>query len=245
MKQCTPRSKVVMLNSPGNPTGAAYSAEELSGLAEVLRRHPQIWVFSDDIYEHILFDGFRFATLAQVAPDLRDRVLTFNGVSKGYAMTGWRVGYVAGPKPAIDAIRTIMSQNDGNPPTMSQVAAIAALEGPQDYLAERAASFQARRDLTAGLINAVPGLRCALPEGAFYLYVHCGAYMDSVTPTGDRIADSGDLARYFLHEAGVAVVPGAAFKCDPYFRVSYASPREDLEEAGRRLAAACDRLTLA
>ena len=241
----TPRSKLVMLNSPGNPTGAAYSADDLAALGEVLLRHPQVWVFSDDIYEHILFDGFRFATLAQVAPRLQDRALTFNGISKGYAMTGWRIGYVAGPRPAIDALRVILSQNAGNPPTMSQEAAVAALEGPQDFLAERAASFQARRDLTAGLINAIPGLRCALPEGAFYLYVHCGAYLGATAPDGGRIESSKDLVRYLLREAGVAVVPGFAFRCDPYFRVSYASPRAELEEAGRRLAAACGRLELA
>jgi len=241
----TPRSKLVLLNSPGNPTGAAYSADDLAALGEVLLRHPRVWVFSDDIYEHILFDGFPFATLAQVEPRLADRALTFNGVSKGYAMTGWRIGYVAGPRPAIGAMRTILSQNAGNPPTMCQEAAVAALEGPQDFLAERAASFQARRDLTAGLMNAIPGLRCALPEGAFYLYVHCGAYIGAATPDGGRIDSSGDLVRYFLNEAGVAVVPGSAFRCDPYFRVSYASPRDQLEEAGRRLAAACGRLELA
>ncbi len=241
----TPRSKLVVFNSPGNPTGAAYSADELAALGEVLLRYPQVWIFSDDIYEHILFDGFRFATLAQVEPRLRDRALTFNGVSKGYAMTGWRIGYVAGPPPAIDALRMILSQNNGNPPTMSQEAAVAALEGPQDFLAARAASFQERRDLTAGLVNAIAGLRCSRPEGAFYLYVHCGAYLGSTAPDGSRIETSSDFTRYLLSEAGVAVVPGSAFNCDPYFRVSYASPRDELEEAGRRLAEACDRLDMA
>ena len=241
----TPRSKLVVFNSPGNPTGAAYSADELAALGEVLLRHPQVWIFSDDIYEHILFDGFRFATIAQVEPRLRDRALTFNGVSKGYAMTGWRIGYVAGPPPAIDALRMILSQNNGNPPTMSQEAAVAALEGPQDFLAARAASFQERRDLTAGLVNAIAGLRCSRPEGAFYLYVHCGAYLGSTAPDGSRIETSSDFTRYLLSEAGVAVVPGSAFNCDPYFRVSYASPRDELEEAGRRLAEACDRLDMA
>jgi len=241
----TPRSKLLLLNSPGNPTGAAYSADELAAMGEVLLRHPQIWVLSDDIYEHILFDGFRFATLAQVEPRLKDRALTLNGISKGYAMTGWRIGYAAGPLPAINALRTILSQNAGNPPTMSQEAAVAALEGPQDFLAERAASFQERRDLTAGLINAVPGLRCSRPEGAFYLFVHCGAYIGSTAPDGERIESSSDFVRYLLSEAGVALVPGAAFRCDPYFRVSYASPRSELEEAGLRLAAACARLEIA
>ena len=241
----TPRTKVAVFNSPGNPTGAAYSAEELAALAEVLLRHPQVWVFSDDIYEHILFDGFRFATLAQVEPRLMDRALTFNGVSKGYAMTGWRIGFVAGPRNAIDALKVVVSHNNGNPPSMSQVAAVAALEGSQDFLAGRAASFQARRDLAAGLINAIPGLRCALPEGAFYLYVNCGGLLGSRTPDGGRIETSSDLMRYFLTEAGVALVPGAAFSHDPYFRLSYASPREELEDAGRRLAAACARLEMA
>ena len=241
----TPRTKVVVFNSPGNPTGAAYSADELSALAEVLLRHPQVWIFSDDIYEHIVFDGFRFATIARVEPRLQDRALTFNGVSKGYAMTGWRIGYVAGPRNAIDALRVVVSHNNGNPPSMSQVAAAAALEGPQDFLAERAASFQERRDLAAGLINAIPGLRCGLPEGAFYLYVNCGGTIGSRTPEGSRIETSGDLVRYLLNEAGVALVPGAAFSHDPYFRLSYASPREELEEAGRRLAAACGQLAMA
>jgi aspartate aminotransferase len=241
----TPRTKLAIFNSPGNPTGAAYSAAELSALAEVLLRHPQVWVFSDDIYEHILFDGFRFATLAQVEPRMQDRALTFNGVSKGYAMTGWRVGYVAGPRGAIDALRVVVSHNNGNPPSMSQMAAVAALEGPQGFLAERAASFQERRDLAAGLINAIPGLRCALPEGAFYLYVNCGGTIGSRTPDGGRIETSSDLVRYFLTEAGVAVVPGAAFSHDPYFRLSYASPRAELEAAGRRLAKACSRLETA
>jgi len=180
-----------------------------------------------------------------VEPRLRDRVLTFNGVSKGYAMTGWRIGYVAGPQPAIDGLRMILSQNNGNPPTMSQEAAVAALEGPQDFLAARAASFQERRDLTAGLINAIAGLRCSLPEGAFYLYVHCGAYLGSTAPDGSRIVTSSDFVRYLLTEAGVALVPGSAFNCDPYFRVSYASPRDELQEAGRRLAEACNRLEMA
>ena len=241
----TPRSKLVVFNSPGNPTGAAYSADELAALGEVLLRHPQVWIFSDDIYEHILFDGFRFATIAQVEPRLRDRALTFNGVSKGYAMTGWRIGYVAGPRSAMDALRVVVSHNNGSPPSMSQAAATAALEGPQDFLADRAASFQERRDLTAGLINAISGLRCSLPEGAFYLYVRCGAYLGSTVPDGSRIESSSDFTRYLLSEAGVAVVPGAAFSCDPYFRVSYASPRDELEEAGRRLAEACDRLEMA
>ncbi len=238
----TPATKLVILNSPSNPTGAAYSAEALSQLGEVLLRHPEVWIFCDDIYEHIVFDGFRFATLAQAEPRLAERTLTFNGVAKSYAMTGWRIGYVAGPKPAIDAVRTILSQNNGNPPTMSQEAAAAALEGPQDLLAERAASFQARRDLTAGLVNAIPGLRCPLPEGAFYLYVNCAAYLDAKAPDGTAIASSADFARYLLAEAGVAVVPGSAFHFDPYVRISYASSEDVLKEAGRRLAEACARL---
>jgi aspartate aminotransferase len=241
----TPRTKLAVFNSPGNPTGAAYSADELAALGEVLVRHPQVWVFSDDIYEHILFDGFRFATLAQVEPRLRDRALTFNGVSKAYAMTGWRIGYAAGPRRAIDALRTVLSQNAGNPPTVSQHAAVSALEGPQDFLAARAASFQQRRDLTAGLIKAIAGLRCPLPEGAFYLYVHCGAFLGATAPDGSRIETSNDFVRYLLSAAGVAVVPGSAFNCDPYFRVSYACSPKALREAGRRLAEACGRLETA
>jgi aspartate aminotransferase len=238
----TPATRLLLLNSPGNPTGAAYDAGRLKALTDVLVRHPRIWVFSDDIYEAILFDGLEFATAAQVEPRLADRALTFNGVSKGYAMTGWRIGYVGGPKEAIDGIRKIMSQSTGNPPTASQVGAVAALEGPQDFLAERAAAFARRRDLIVEAVNAIPGLRCPRPEGAFYVYVNCAAHIGRTAPDGTEIASSADFARYLLSSAGLAVVPGAAFEMDPYVRISYAASTEVLNEAVDRLDAACRAL---
>ena len=241
-KAITPRSKLLLLNSPGNPTGAVYDAAALGALAEVLLDHPGVWVFSDDIYEHIVFDGRRFATMAQAAPALAERTLTFNGVSKGYAMTGWRIGYVGGPPEAIGAIRQILSQTSGNPPTMSQAAAVAALEGPQEFLAERAEGFRARRDLLVAGLNAVPGLSCRPPEGAFYLYVNCGALIGARRPDGGAIASSADLVKYFLEEAGVALVPGSAFNHDPYFRASCATSTAALQAAVERLGAACGKL---
>ena len=238
----TPQSRCLMLCSPSNPTGAAYGAQELQALADVLRAHPNLWVLSDDLYEHIVFDDFRFATLAALDPDLADRVLTLNGVSKAYAMTGWRIGYAGGPRDLIRAIVKIMSQSVGSPPSMSQAAAVAALEGPQDFLKTWAGDYQARRDLAVEALNAVPGLRAARPEGSFYLFPHCGGLLGRATPDGHRIETSTDLVRHLLEAWGVALVPGAAFEADPYFRMSCASSEAEIAEGLRRIAAAAAAL---
>jgi aspartate aminotransferase len=238
----TARTKWVVLNSPSNPTGAAYSRAELESLADVIRRHPQVWVLTDDIYEHLIYDGFVFSTFAQVAPDLADRTLTVNGVSKAYAMTGWRIGYAGGPKELIRAMATIQSQSTSNPCSISQAAAVAALDGDQGFLAERNEVFRRRRDLVVELLNRAPGLRCLKPEGAFYVYPSCAGVIGKRTPKGERIQSSEDFVRYLLEDAGVAVVHGAAFGLDPYFRISYATATELLEDACQRIVKACERL---
>jgi aspartate aminotransferase len=238
----TPATRMLLLNSPGNPTGAAYDAARLRALTDVLLRHPEVWVFSDDIYESILFDGLEFATVAQVEPALSDRTLTFNGVSKAYSMTGWRIGYVGGSARAIGGVRKVLSQTTGSAPSASQAAAVAALEGPQDLLSERAAIFARRRDLVVAAINAIPGLRCPRPEGAFYVYVNCAAHVGRTAPDGAAIASSADFARYLLSSVGLAVVPGAAFEMDPYVRLSYAASADVLEDAADRLDSACRAL---
>ena len=236
------KTKLLILNSPGNPTGAVYDAEALQAVGNVLLRHPDVWILSDDIYEHILFDGRGFYTISQLVPGLRERTLIFNGVSKGYAMTGWRIGYAAGPAPLISAIRKIMSQNTGNPSSISQAAAVAALEGPQDFLAARAAVLQSRRDLLTEALGEIPGFNFSKPEGAFYLLVNCGAYLGADAPGSNHLETSADLARFLLDESGVATVPGAAFECDPYLRISYASSDAELTEACRRISEACANL---
>lgn len=238
----TQRTKWVVLNSPSNPTGAAYTREELAALAEVIRRHPHVWVMTDDIYEHLIYDGFVFHTFAQVAPDLAERTLTVNGVSKAYAMTGWRIGYAGGPRQLIQAMATIQSQSTSNPCSISQAAAVAALDGDQSFLAERNEVFRRRRDLVVELLNRAPGLRCLKPEGAFYVYPSCAGVIGKRTPQGERIATSADFARYLLEDAGVAVVHGTAFGLDPYFRISYATATELLEDACHRIIRACEKL---
>ncbi len=238
----TPRTKWLVLNSPSNPTGAAYRREELEALAEVLRRHPQVRVMTDDMYEHLVYDGFVFTTIAQVAPDLKDRTLTVNGVSKAYAMTGWRIGYAGGPRELIKAMATIQSQSTSNPCSISQAAALAALDGDQGFLAERNRVFRERRDLVVRLLNEAPGLSCPKPEGAFYVYPSCAGVIGRRPPGGQPIASSEQFARYLLEDAGVAVVHGAAFGLDPHFRISYATSTELLEEACRRILRACERL---
>ncbi len=239
----TPRTKWLVLNSPSNPTGAAYRREELEALAEVLRAHPQVWVMTDDMYEHLVYDEFRFTTIAQVAPDLKDRTLTVNGVSKAYAMTGWRIGYAGGPRELIKAMATIQSQSTSNPCSISQAAAIAALDGDQGFLAERNRVFRERRDLVVRMLNEAPGLSCPKPEGAFYVYPSCAGVIGRRPPGGQPITTSEQFARYLLEDAGVAVVHGAAFGLDPHFRISYATATELLEEACRRIIRACQRLT--
>jgi len=238
----TPRTKWVILNSPSNPSGAAYTADELRALTDVLLRHPHVWVLSDDIYEHLVYDGFRFTTPAALEPRLKARCLTMNGVSKAYAMTGWRIGYAGGPKELIKAMAKVQSQSTSNPCSISQAATVAALEGPQDFIPERAAVFKQRRDLIVDLLNEAPGLRCHRPEGAFYVYPSCAGVIGRRAPDGDEITDSEGFARYLLEREGVAVVHGAAFGMDPYLRISYATATELLEEAGRRIVRACEAL---
>jgi aspartate aminotransferase len=238
----TPRTKWLILNSPSNPTGAAYSAAELRKLTDVLLRHPQVWLLTDDIYEHLVYDAFRFVTPLAVEPGLRSRCLTMNGVAKAYAMTGWRIGYAGGPTALIKAMAKVQSQSTSNPCSISQAAAVAALTGPQDFIAERSAIFGQRRDLVVELLNCARGLRCHRPEGAFYVYPSCAGVIGRRTPDGDELAESEGFARYLLESAGVAVVHGAAFGMDPYFRISYATSTELLEEACHRIIRACDAL---
>jgi aspartate aminotransferase len=238
----TTRTKWLILNSPSNPTGAAYTAEELRALADVLLRHPHVMVMSDDIYEHLLYDGQAFATMAKVAPELLDRTLTVNGVSKAYSMTGWRIGYAAGPEPLVKAMATIQSQSTSSPCSISQAAAVTALDGPQDIVAERKAVFEKRRDLMVRLLNEIPELSCVTPKGAFYAYVDCSALIGRRTQQGRTIADDTEVAAYLLDQGGVALVQGAGFGLSPYLRASYATSFEEIEEGGRRLRAACAAL---
>jgi len=232
----TPRTRWLLINSPSNPTGAAYSAPEYRALAEVLVRHPHVLVMTDDIYEHIRFDGRQTLHLLAVAPDLRDRTLAINGVSKTYAMTGWRIGWAAGPRDLIQALETLLSQSAGNCCAVSQAAAAAALNGDQGFVAECVAIYQERRDRTAQRINAIPGLSCAVPDGAFYLYVNCAGLIGKSARGGKRLATDGDVVMHLLESAGVAVVAGAAYGLSPYFRVSIATSIETLMEGMDRMA---------
>ena len=238
----TPRSKWLILNSPSNPTGAGYAAEDLAALAEVLDAHPQVWVMSDDIYEHIAYPPFVFRTPAEIAPQLIDRTLTVNGVSKAYAMTGWRIGYAGGPAALVRAMTTIQSQSTSNPCSISQWAALEALTGPQDYLSEARAAFERRRDLVVGLLDACPGVDCPTPDGAFYVYPSIAGLIGRRTPSGAAIDTDADFARELLDATGVAVVFGAAFGLSPNFRVSYAAADETLRDACARIRAFCESL---
>lgn len=235
----TPRTKWFVFNSPSNPTGAGYTRAEVRALCDVLLRHPHVWILSDDMYEHLVFDGFAFTTPAQVEPALHDRTLTCNGVSKAYAMTGWRIGYAAGPVPLIRAMGTIQSQSTSNPCSVSQYAALEALMGPQDFLAANRAVFQRRRDRVVGALNAIPGIRCPVPEGAFYVYPDIAGLIGRTSAGGRVIADDEAFATALLEEAGVAVVFGAAFGLSPNFRVSYATSDAALEAACARIADFC------
>jgi aspartate aminotransferase len=239
----TPKSKWLILNSPSNPSGAAYSAAELQALADVLLRHPQVWVLTDDIYEHLLYDGFKFATIAQVEPKLYDRTLTMNGVSKAYAMTGWRIGYAGGPEPLIKAMGKVISQTTSNPSSISQAAAVEALNGPQDFIKARCAAFEKRRDLVVSMLNQAKGLHCPKPEGAFYVYPSCEGLLGKTAPTGKVIATDEDFAAELLGAEGVAVVHGEAFGLSPYFRISYATSTEVLEDACARIQRFCASLS--
>lgn len=238
----TPRTKWVILNSPSNPTGAGYGESHMRGLTDVLMRHPQVWVLADDIYEHLVFDDFRFVTPAQVQPGLKDRTLTMNGVSKAYAMTGWRIGYGAGPVELIRAMGTLQSQSTSNPSSIGQYAALAALEGPQDYIRDSRAVFQRRRDLVVQGLNACAGIECPVPEGAFYVYPSIRALIGKTSAGGMRIADDEAFATALLNETGVAVVFGAAFGLSPHFRISYATSDQVLTDACARIRRFCEGL---
>ena len=233
----TPRVKWLMLNSPSNPSGAVYSADELRELAAVLERHPHVWTISDDMYEHILYDGRSFATLAAVAPQLGNRILTLNGASKTYAMTGWRLGYAAGPVELIRAMWRLQAQSSLNPSSISQAAAIAALNGPQDIVRERCAIFETRRNAIVKWLKAVPGLACESPHGAFYIYVSCAGWLGKKTPQGKALANDADVVAYLL-DSGVALPNGAGYGLSPYFRISFASSMDNLEGACKRIHAA-------
>ena len=241
-KAITPKTKWLILNSPSNPTGAAYSKDELKELTDVLLRHPDVWVMTDDIYEHLVYDGFVFLTVAQVEPKLIGRTLTINGVSKAYAMTGWRLGYAAGPKELISAINAIQSQSTTHTASVSQSAAVAALNGPQEFLEEWRAAFKARRDLVVSMLNKAPGLSCKTPEGAFYVYPSCAGCMGKKTPDGKIINSDSDFVTALLEAEGVAAVQGEAFGLSPYFRISYATSEKLLEEACRRIQKFCESL---
>lgn len=231
----TPRTRWLILNSPSNPTGAAYTRAELEALADVLRRHPQVWVLTDDMYEHLVYGDFEYTTIAQVAPDLIDRTLTVNGVSKAYAMTGWRIGYAGGPKPLIDLMRKVASQTTSNPSSISQWAAVEALNGPQDFIPERKIAFEKRRDLVVSMLNQTAGVTCATPEGAFYVYPSIAGLIGKTTETGVVIDSDGTFAAELLNAEGVAVVQGEAFGLSPYFRISYATSEDVLEAACTRI----------
>lgn len=235
----TPRTKWLILNSPSNPTGAAYTGAELEALAAVLRRHPQVWILTDDMYEHLIYGDFEYRTIAEVAPDLYDRTLTVNGVSKAYAMTGWRIGYGGGPKPLIDLMRKVAGQTTSNPSSVSQWAAVEALNGPQDFIAERAKHFEARRDLVVSMLNQATGIRCAVPEGAFYVYPSIEGLIGKTTEGGVTIDSDDTFATELLDAEGVAVVQGSAFGLSPYFRISYATSETVLEEACGRIQRFC------
>ncbi len=235
----TPKTKWLIFNSPSNPTGAGYSRDELKALTDVLLRHPHVWVMTDDMYEHLVFDGFEFCTPAQVEPALYDRTLTCNGVSKAYAMTGWRIGYAGGPEDLIAAMRKVQSQSTSNPCTISQWAAVEALTGPQDFLAENNKVFQRRRDLVVGLLNEAPGVTCPVPEGAFYVYPSIAGCIGKTSAGGTLIDNDEAFATALLEETGVAVVFGAAFGLSPNFRVSYATSDDALSEACGRIGRFC------
>ena len=239
----TPKTKWFIFNSPSNPTGAGYTAAELRALCDVLLRHPHVWIMSDDMYEHLVFDDFKFTTPAQIEPKLYDRTLTCNGVSKSYAMTGWRIGYAGGPVHLIKAMGTIQSQSTSNPCSVSQFAALEALTGPQDFLAPNRALFQGRRDLVVAMLNAAKGVTCPKPEGAFYVYPDISGCIGKTTATGKKITNDEDFATFLLEDTGVAVVFGAAFGLSPNFRVSYATSDVILTEACKRIQDFCAALT--
>jgi aspartate aminotransferase len=238
----TPKTKWLVFNSPSNPTGAAYSQAELKALTDVLLKHPHVWVLTDDMYEHLLYDGHKFFTIAQVEPKLYERTLTMNGLSKAYCMTGWRLGYAAGPEPLIKAMCKLQSQSTSNPCSITQWAAVEALNGPQDFIARNNAEFVKRRDLVVAMLNQAKGLKCPKPEGAFYVYPSCAEAIGKTTAKGVKINSDEDFVTALLDEEGVACVHGAAFAGSPAFRISYATSTEALEEACKRIQRFCGNL---
>ncbi len=241
-ERITPKTKWLILNSPSNPTGACYSNHELKLLAEVLLRHPQIHIMADDIYEHLIFDDLKFSTIAEVEPKLKERTLVVNGVSKAYAMTGWRIGYGAGPQKLIKAMAMIQSQSTSSPSSISQAASVEALNGVQDYIKTNAQLFQKRRDMVVTMLNKIDGISCNTPNGAFYVFPSCRDLFGKKTPSGMIIKNDSDFATYLLEEALVAVVPGVAFGAPDFFRISYAASEEFLQNSMQRIAKACEKL---
>src|SRR6266403_4145102 len=238
----TPKTKWVILNSPNNPTGAVYTAAELKALAEVLLRHPHVWVLTDDIYEHLIYGDAKFATIATVEPRLYERTLTMNGVSKAYCMTGWRIGYGGGPAPLIKAMAKVQSQSTTNPSSVSQAASVEALNGPQDFIPVNNKMFKERRDLVVSMLNQAKGIDCPRPQGAFYVYPSCAGTIGKTSPSGKVIANDEDFVTELLENEGVAVVQGSAFGLGPAFRISYATKTSDLEDACKRIQRFCGNL---
>jgi aspartate aminotransferase len=238
----TPRTRWLVLNAPNNPSGATYTYDEMKAITDVLLRHPHVWVMTDDIYEHILYDGRTFVTPAQVEPALKDRTLTINGVSKAYAMTGWRIGYGGAPATLIKAMVKLQSQSTSNPSSISQAAAQEALSGPQDFITERTRIFQQRRDALVAQLNNIPGISCHIPEGAFYVFPSCAGLIGKKTPEGRTIANDEDFVMYLLESQNLAVLQGAAYGVSPFFRISFATSMDKLDEGVRRLRLACEAL---
>jgi aspartate aminotransferase len=241
-KAITPKTKWIILCSPSNPTGAAYTEAELRKITDVLVKHPHVWVMTDDMYEHLVYDDFKFTTPAQIEPKLYDRTLTVNGVSKAYCMTGWRIGYAGGPVELIKAMTTIQSQSTSNPSSIAQWAAVEALNGPQSFIPEHNKVFKERRDLVVAMLNQANGITCPRPEGAFYVYPSCAGTIGKTAPSGKKIANDEDFVTELLEAEGVAVVQGSAFGLGPAFRISYATKTADLEDACRRIQRFCGSL---
>jgi aspartate aminotransferase len=238
----TPKTKWVILNSPSNPTGAAYTRDELKSLTDVLVKHPHVWLLTDDMYEHLVYDNFVFTTPAQIEPRLKERTVTMNGVSKAYCMTGWRIGYAGAPAALIKAIAKVQSQSTSNPCSVSQAASVEALNGPQDFIAKHNAVFKQRRDMVVEMLNQAKGLKCHKPEGAFYVYPSCAGTIGKRTPDGKVINSDDDFVAYILEAEGVAAVQGSAFGLSPFFRISYATSTEALKDACTRIQRACAKL---
>ena len=241
-KAITPKTKWLILNSPSNPSGAAYSHSEMKALTDVLVKHSHVWVLTDDMYEHLVYDDFKFVTPAQIEPSLYERTLTMNGVSKAYCMTGWRIGYAAGPEPLIKAMAKLQSQSTSNPSSVSQWAAVEALNGPQDFILKHNKIFKERRDLVVSMLNQANGLSCMTPEGAFYVYPSCAGALGKTAPSGKLISSDEDFVSELLAAEGVAAVHGAAFGTSPYFRISYATATTILEDACTRIQRFCGNL---